>query len=449
MGKKEYMEILLSQIRNDKAKELVGQEIEAHIDDQTEVYMEYGIDADTAEKKAVRSMGDPVETGASLDLIHKPKMSWGTIILIAVLSVFGLVIQGMSWMHAGELFFFQRQIVFVLVGFACMVFVCLIDYSRIVQQAKLLAVAYLVVIVLFALKSVYNNGMMWIHIGGISFSWYLIMYLSIPMFGILLYQYRKRERKYMFLPIAFMVFLLAVFYMISNSIVVFANIVLMAVIVFSFAIAKGWYLVKIKRFLTIFWICVIGGYVLTPILILSGARFAHGYRVERLAYFFDSNEGPYTVYGVFRPIRQILGDSQMLGGNQVDIAVSDANNILSDYVLLHMTASYGILITLAAVILLGFLCYKLFSMSVKQKNQAGMILGLSCGLIITVQIVEYIMMNFGLIPGTTVFLPLFSYGGSGTIVAYILLGLLLSIYRYQNLVTENRPKKRLVIRWEV
>ena len=68
-------------------------------------------------------------------------------------------------------------------------------------------------------------------------------------------------------------------------------------------------------------------------------------------------------------------------------------------------------------------------------------------MIFLVQIAEYVLMNLGLFPGTTVFLPLISYGGTGTMVSFILLGLLLSIYRYQNLVTEKKMKhKRLVIK---
>lgn len=447
MGKKEYMEILLSQIRNDKAKELVGQEIEAHIDDQAEVYMEYGIDADTAEKKAVRSMGDPVETGVSLDRIHKPKMSWGMIMLVAILSIAGLIIQGLSWAQTGDMYFFHRQIAFVAIGFVCMLVICFIDYSFFVQRGQALAFLYLVVTILFLAKGTHYNGTLWLHLGGISFTWHFIMYLSIPIFGILLYQYRKQQKKHLLVPVAFMVFVGYVFYHIGNSRLVLVNIIFMAAVVLTYAIAKNWYPVHARSFLTILWACLGGCVVAVMTLIFTKSFMMKSYVIERIGEFV-SKGGPHTVYGGFRPVREILSECLVVGGSQIDLAGSDAMRLLSDYVLLHVVASYGVFLLVVIIALLAFFCCKLFQLSIKQKNQVGTIIGIGCGLIFTVQIAEYILMNLGLLPGTTVFLPLFSYGGSGTVVSYILLGLLLSIYRYQNLVTEKRPKKRLVVKWE-
>lgn len=97
---------------------------------------------------------------------------------------------------------------------------------------------------------------------------------------------------------------------------------------------------------------------------------------------------------------------------------------------------------LAVVALLAVWCYKMFRLTFNLKNQLGMILGVGCSLIFLFQILEYIMMNLGLLLPTTVFLPLFSCGGSGTVISYILLGVLLSVYRYQNLAVESRTKKR-------
>lgn len=67
MSKKRYMELLLEQIRNKRAKELVAHEITSHIEDQEEAYRAQGLTAYDAERRAVLDMGDPVETGVSLD----------------------------------------------------------------------------------------------------------------------------------------------------------------------------------------------------------------------------------------------------------------------------------------------------------------------------------------------------------------------------------------------
>ncbi len=90
MSKKRYMELLLEQIRNKRAKELVAHEITSHIEDQEEAYRAQGLTAYDAERRAVLDMGDPVETGVSLDAVHKPKMSWSMVILTAIISVLGV-----------------------------------------------------------------------------------------------------------------------------------------------------------------------------------------------------------------------------------------------------------------------------------------------------------------------------------------------------------------------
>ena len=66
----EYIKILLEQVRFEKAHKAIGDEIRAHIEDQAEANISEGMDKETAEKKAVEDMGDPVETGIALDKVQ-------------------------------------------------------------------------------------------------------------------------------------------------------------------------------------------------------------------------------------------------------------------------------------------------------------------------------------------------------------------------------------------
>ena len=67
----EYLKTLLEQIRCKKARPYVKQEFQDHIEDQIEANMQAGMDREQAEREAVRDMGDPVETGISLDRDRK------------------------------------------------------------------------------------------------------------------------------------------------------------------------------------------------------------------------------------------------------------------------------------------------------------------------------------------------------------------------------------------
>ena len=67
-------------------------ELEDHIKDQKCDYMTEGMEPSEAEEAAVLEMGDPVEVGIEMDRIHRPKMAWKMIGLIAVLNLAGILL---------------------------------------------------------------------------------------------------------------------------------------------------------------------------------------------------------------------------------------------------------------------------------------------------------------------------------------------------------------------
>lgn len=104
MRSEEYLTILTDQIRCRMAREDVRKELLCHIENQKAAFLSEGMEAAEAEEAAVREMGDPVETGNELDRIHRPKMAWGMIALIAVLSIVGYLAQYLlqeKWIAAG------------------------------------------------------------------------------------------------------------------------------------------------------------------------------------------------------------------------------------------------------------------------------------------------------------------------------------------------------------
>jgi cell division protein FtsW (lipid II flippase) len=97
---------------------------------------------------------------------------------------------------------------------------------------------------------------------------------------------------------------------------------------------------------------------------------------------------------------------------------------------------------------------KIFHISVTQKNQLGMIIGTGCGIAFLVKITASLLINLQILPYFSISMPFLSYGGSNTFVSYILLGLVLSVYRYKNILPseskKHKTKRRLrvSVRWE-
>ena len=68
-------------------------------------------------------------------------------------------------------------------------------------------------------------------------------------------------------------------------------------------------------------------------------------------------------------------------------------------------------------------------------------IGFASGLSLLLPAGINVLVNLGLIPGMNTFLPFLSKGNSYLLVSYILLGLMLSVYRYKNILSEKACRK--------
>ena len=86
-----------------------------------------------------------------------------------------------------------------------------------------------------------------------------------------------------------------------------------------------------------------------------------------------------------------------------------------------------------------------FLVSMKQRNQLGLMIGMGCTLVLGVQTVIGTAVNFGWLPLTTVTIPFLTAGGTASIVYSILIGLLLSVSRNRDVLSDRlyRPRWRL------
>ena len=156
MDKKKYIQTVTEQIRCKRALPLVTKELEGHIEDQKSDYMKAGMNAEEAEEAAVLEMGDPVEVGVEMDRIHRPKMAWKMIGLIAILNLAGIVLMylirtsiladagnnpgDVEWIASGigGNINYLKSVMWTIIGLACMIGICYFDYSRIGKYGKLL-----------------------------------------------------------------------------------------------------------------------------------------------------------------------------------------------------------------------------------------------------------------------------------------------------------------------
>ena len=127
-------------------------------------------------------------------------------------------------------------------------------------------------------------------------------------------------------------------------------------------------------------------------------------------------------------VREFLDSSRIAGAGAADADVLRIPEV-SEFALTGVIAYYGILAAAVLAGLLLFLLFRFLKISLRQRNQLGMLMGTACSILFLLETAGYIVTNLG-VSYIGVFCPFLSYGGTGTIVTYVLLGLLLSICRY-------------------
>ena len=419
----EYLNNLLDQIRCKKAHAAIREELESHISDQIEDNMKAGMTREEAEKAAVCDMGDPVTTGISLDQIHRPKMAWQMIVLMAVIMLAGVLIH---WMMGAPVACMQT-----ISGFCLMLFICHLDYTRIAAIAKVIAVGIILVGIYALFFGVSFGGNIWVaSLLRLRISMFSFLMLYVPVYGAILYSYYGEGYKGLVKAALWAVPPLFIALMMS-SLTLFLILSVCMVSLLVLAVVKKWFQVKQKR-------VVIGAAILvlaiTGILQIANAP----YQMDRIRNFLAGDvESNY----VTKVLKNCFSGSILIGKGveELKTTLPDYNN---SFILAYLTGTYGYIICAAVCAVLVLLTVAIFSIVFRQKNQLGMMMGFGSGMILFTNIAINLLENFGILPPSQTFLPFFSKGGSCMYVCYILMGVILSVYRYKDVYSVHLPKRK-------
>lgn len=434
MDRQEYMELLTGQIRCKRAVPLVAKELEAHIEEQKADFLAKGMSERDAEEMAVKEMGDPVEVGVQMDGIHRPRMDWGIILLIGLLSAAGLMAwYGLNIRAAGGgeqaadsvSHLFIWYLAYTAAGFLAMVGICYVDYTWFTARAKRIMLVYsgAVVFLLFCID-IYPLGDFFEDV--IRDGVWLMAFLFLPLYCGVLYSYRGKGIAGFIKGAAWML-------PIAVSLLAFRNRLEMLIFVFvlaavlSYAVGTGTFCIPVKRALLGIWAAAA---VFSAWIMLADGLTSYGIVPEVYEDFMARSQGV---------LREILAGSHALGGvgETMDIQgefleVAEIFPMGNEFLLTYTAVSFGTFVCAVAVLVTGALLLKLLVMSVKQKNCLGRLIGLGCGMVLLAHGAGYVLVNMGVILPEQVYCP-FIMDRLGVLVTYVLFGIMLSIYRYQSI----------------
>ncbi|MBP3204942.1 MAG: FtsW/RodA/SpoVE family cell cycle protein [Lachnospiraceae bacterium] len=432
----QYIHTVTGQMRSKRAQTAIAQELRDHIGCQTAEYMAKGMNEEEAAKQAVEDMGDPVAVGAQLDQVHRPRPAWRMLALIMILSI----LSNYLWSAAG-----MMNLMPTVVGLAAMVIVYLVDYSFLAGRGERLASAFLILYVLGALcfPITIRGKMLWIGINELHFSLEQLAYLYLPIYGAIVYDHRKESCKGVMKCILWalpMPYLLLRLPDTSDALWIF----LACMIVVSAAIGRGWFLVKRKRLLAALWgVLAVAVAGLLAVVWQPGQSLLTDYQKARIEGYLnrDREQINYMQMTAMQLLKssRLLGESRLENGSVGGISY-DVATMRSDFAISLLSARCGKAAVAVAVVLLAALIVVIFQIALRQSNELGAIVGCSVGMVLGIQTFVYLLNNMGCIPCMSGYLPLLSYGGSGAVVSYILLGLVLSVYRYRDIPLVEKEK---------
>ena len=152
MGDREiYIKKLTGEVRWKRAHGIIEEELMCHIDDQKETFMKGGCDEETAEKKAVEEMGDPVETGRQYDRVMRPKNNLWLLAVMVGISVMSIAVLGF-WgnMEMGTEYYASAFIIAPL----CFAAVYFADISLIYKYIYIVTAAYIALIFVLNMNNI-------------------------------------------------------------------------------------------------------------------------------------------------------------------------------------------------------------------------------------------------------------------------------------------------------
>ena len=455
-----YLEKLLSQIRCKKARPFISEEIKRHIEDQIAENLTEGMDAKTAEEKAVEDMGDPVQVGISLDKIHKPKVEWKLLAIVGILSLLGILIQQSIYYHATNYGGADQMqatlqptmtgfVASVVLGFIIMCCIYFVDYTTVAKYSKVIGFGIIVLCMLCAagvLGWTVHGARFYIGFGMVRVSAVSLLLFYIPIYGAILYKYRNGGVGALFMSLVWLVVPVVIAFRLPNIV---TSVILMVsmLIQLTAAIKKGWYRVPVKRTIAILWTASI----ILPLISLFTMYSLHllaAYQEARLQAYFTRSGDAFYLTSVLRSLSENVAWFGKSGNDVIGI-LRDVN---SDYIFSYIINSYGSMAGMLVIGILASLVAFIFAAAVNQKNELGVVMGIGCGMVLLLNIVLNLFGSLGWIPPASSFLPFFSVGRSNMVLCYALVGFVISIYRYKEVyprhvkTTQVEFKKELTIK---
>lgn len=139
---KGFLNNVCQEIKYEPVRKGIADELESHIQEIKEEYIENGINEIKAEEKAVKQMGNAQDIGKKLNKVHRPKLDWKLLLITCILILFGGLVEIIRISNILEDYVIKRDIIryvfFLGLGIIPSIIIYFIDYKKLKKHSNII-----------------------------------------------------------------------------------------------------------------------------------------------------------------------------------------------------------------------------------------------------------------------------------------------------------------------
>lgn len=429
---KTYLDLVCSKIKFKDIHGNIKEEILDHIENIVLENLEKGLSLEESIDIGIKQIGDPYILGEGLNKVHKPKPEWSILaltsifIIIGIVSIYTMILYGVET----EWRMIKNSIKMFLFGIAIVVGLYYFDYRKIKIFSKYIYIGTSILLVMGKGESIINFGFFRRIHGVVRIFTTDITYITpflyaIALSGIFSEGRWRKEKLLSNLVILFLPIILILGFQSSRT----TPIIMYFTMVLTLILISGG---NIKYIL---------GSIGCGITIVLIQILNNPYQIERLKNLVNPLRDPLGSGYMNVQLRSLISSAGFLGNrmNLVDttqIPIIKMSEMHTDYIFSYIVYAFG---WLAGIILIGltiiFFIRLIKTIKTIEDNYGKLLVATFSSLFI-IQFLYNILMILGLTPIASISMPFISYGTILNTINMIMIGIISSIYRRKDLVTQ-------------
>ncbi|PEF12567.1 cell division protein FtsW [Bacillus thuringiensis] len=406
-----FLKEVTNHIKSKEAKDLVATELDFHLKQAKNMWVEKGLSEEVAEDKAVEQMGSPIKLGQELNKLHKPKVDWFLIgLLVAAMGLGFLPVLAFGYTND----VIMNKVIFVILGVVTAFGMMLIDYRKLERGGGLFyTIGVLILLMLYCFPNASLTGEPLIKIGPIEID----CLIAVPFFFLAWASFFNNSRlKVMHLVVLYL-FSLYLFLIVSTLSSIFVYMTMVFVMLWWSKLGK-----KTALIITVVPICLF--------IIRASVSWSSGYHLDRILGYLNPESDAGGAGFMYIRLKEVMSSAGWFGtsGDTKFIPAAD-----TDFVFASLTYYYGYVLALVLVVILSLFAVRIMNIAYKINDGYGKLLLVGGVTLFVIHFICNVGMTLGILPRVSISLPFISYGLIPTLFHAFIMGIVLSVYRRKDI----------------